>query len=153
MYVPFQRTIGWIVTACISLVLFIAVVGLVVSGELPRWLNIVLFPAWTLVGALIGWFSWSWPAVEYRHTSYILDENGIEIRAGVVWRAVMSVPRSRVQHIDVSQGPIERAYGLGRLVIYTAGTDHSRVELGGLSHAVALALRDYLLPQGEADAL
>ena len=45
-----------------------------------------------------------------------------------------NVPRSRVQHTDVSQGPLERNHGLGTLVVYTAGTDHAKVELGGLDH-------------------
>ena len=59
-----------------------------------------------------------------------------------IWRKVINVPRSRVQHTDVSQGPLERGHGLGTLVIYTAGTDHARVDLPGLDHATALRIRD-----------
>jgi uncharacterized protein len=63
------------------------------------------------------------------------------------------VPRSRVQHTDVSQGPLERKHGLGRLVIFTAGTQHSRVELPGLAHHTALDIRDRLLPRQTADVV
>ena len=63
------------------------------------------------------------------------------------------MPRSRVQHTDVSQGPLERGYGLGTLVIYTAGTDHAKVDLHGLDHATALAIRDHLLPREGGDAV
>jgi membrane protein YdbS with pleckstrin-like domain len=63
------------------------------------------------------------------------------------------VPRSRVQHTDVSQGPLERRYGLGTLVIYTAGTSHSRVNLEGLDHEVARRIRAHLLPKDEGDAV
>ena len=66
---------------------------------------------------------------------------------------VIHVPRSRVQHTDVSQGPVERRFGLGTLVIYTAGTDHAKVDLAGLEHGVALRLRDHLLPSGDTDAV
>ena len=45
------------------------------------------------------------------------------------------------------------AFGLGTLVIYTAGTDHARVELPGLPHTRALAIRDHLLPAGGDDAV
>ncbi len=76
-----------------------------------------------------------WAEREYRHTFYRLDAQGIEIRRGVYWRVVINVPRSRVQHTDVSQGPVERRYGLGTLVIYTAGTDHAKVDLAGSSTA------------------
>ena len=38
-------------------------------------------------------------------------------------------------------------------IVYTAGTEHSRVELPGLDHATALSLRDHLLPRGSDDAV
>jgi membrane protein YdbS with pleckstrin-like domain len=58
-----------------------------------------------------------------------------------------------VQHTDVSQGPLERRFGLGTLVIYTAGTAHSRVNLEGLDHEVARRIRAHLLPKDEGDAV
>ena len=70
-------------------------------------------------------------------THYFLDERGIEIRRGVWWRHVVHVPRSRVQHTDVNQGPIERTYGLAHLIIHTAGTISASVALEGLERAVA----------------
>ena len=97
--------------------------------------------------------SYRWPPRAYQHTSYRVDDQGIEIRRGVYWRVVINVPRSRVQHIDVSQGPIERRYGLGTLVIYTAGTDHAKVELEGLEHGRALRIREHLLPSESGDAV
>ena len=70
-----------------------------------------------------------------------------------MWRAVTNVPRSRVQHTDVSQGPLERSHGLGTLVIHTAGTEHAVVGLSGLDYGTALALRDHLLPRGAVDVV
>jgi membrane protein YdbS with pleckstrin-like domain len=58
-----------------------------------------------------------------------------------------------VQHIDVTQGPIDRRFGLSTLVIYTAGTDHAKVALDGLEHGRALAMREHLLPTGAGDAV
>ena len=108
---------------------------------------------WLLAAGLLAWWSWTWPALAYRYASYRVDDAGIEICRGVVWRRVIRVPRTRVQHTDVSQGPIERSYGLGTLVIYTAGTDFARVQLAGLAHSVALAIRDHLLPGEGPDAV
>ncbi len=152
-YVALERAVGWIVTASLSAGLLAATGVVWLTADLPRWGSVLLIPGWLLITIGIGWFTYIWPDVHYRHLSYVLDAEGIEIRSGVWWREVVSVPRSRVQHIDVSQGPLERSYGLGRLVLYTAGTDHSRVELPGLSHAVALALRNHLLPRGGDDAV
>ena len=66
---------------------------------------------------------------------------------------VTNVPRSRVQHTDVSQGPLERRYGVGTLVIHTAGTDDAVVTQRGLTHGTALAIRDHLLPREGPDAV
>jgi hypothetical protein len=152
-YVPFQRIVGWIFTAVVSAGMLVAIGVLWMSADLERWVSALLVPAWLLCTLGIAWFCYAWPAVHYRHTSYLVDAEGIEIRSGVWWRQIISVPRSRVQHIDVSQGPLERSYSLGRLVLYTAGTAHSRVELQGLSYTVAFFLRNHLLPRGSDDAV
>jgi membrane protein YdbS with pleckstrin-like domain len=152
-FVPFQRIAGWISTAVLSVGGLVAVLVLWLTAEMSRSASLFLLLAWAVGTVAIAWLLYAWPAVHYRHMSYRLDAEGIEIRSGVWWRAIMSVPRSRVQHIDVSQGPLERSYGLGRLVLFTAGTSHSRVELPGLSHTVALSLRNHLLPRGTDDAV
>ena len=66
---------------------------------------------------------------------------------------MINVPRSRVQHTDVSQGPIARRFGLGKLAIYTAGTEHAMVELAGLEHGRAMRIREHLLPAEAGDAV
>jgi hypothetical protein len=71
----------------------------------------------------------------------------------VYWRDIVNIPRSRVQHTDVSQGPLERRYGLGTLVVYTAGTDHAKVSLSGLDHLIALRIREHFLPGAVGDAV
>lgn len=141
--IPLQRIGGAIFTGMIAIG---SIVGIAIVDVGPIWLRLI---AWLTVVLLIGWQSYRWPPIAYRHTSYRVDEQGIEIRKGVYWRIVVNVPKSRVQHIDVSQGPVERKYGLGTLVIYTAGTDHAKVELEGLEHGRALSIREHLLPRPE----
>jgi membrane protein YdbS with pleckstrin-like domain len=147
-YVRLQRDVGRLTTAVLAMPLFVA--SMVLLSQ-RRWTWAVA--AWLLAVVLMAWFFHRWPAIEYRHRGYRLDAEGIEIKAGVVWRRVMNVPRSRVQHTDVAQGPLERRHGLGRLIVYTAGTDHARVELPGLAHHDALQIRDRLLPTTASDAV
>jgi hypothetical protein len=141
-YIALQREVGAIATAALSLGLFVGLLGLLTPR---RWAWCVAL--WIAGTVALAWLFYSWPAIEHRHAGYRVDAEGIEIRMGVLWRRVITVPRSRVQHTDVAQGPLERRHALGRLVIYTAGTEHSRVELPGLPHDVALAVRDHLLPR------
>jgi membrane protein YdbS with pleckstrin-like domain len=152
-FIPFQRAVGWMVTTSISACTLVAAAIFWLSADLTAWAGALLIVGWAILSVGSGWLSYAWPPIHYRHTAYRLDDEGIEIRTGVWWRQIVSVPRSRVQHIDVSQGPMERSYGLGRLVLYTAGTDYSRVELPGLNYDVAFSLRQRLLPRNSDDAV
>jgi membrane protein YdbS with pleckstrin-like domain len=152
--IPLQRMAGGLFMVVVLLVaLVVMAIVLVVGDDLTRWQRLLLPVAWVVLAALGAWFAYRWPEVHYRHTSYRVDGQGIEIRRGAFWRVVINVPKSRVQHIDVSQGPIERRHGLGTLVVYTAGTDHAKVELAGLEHGRALRIRAHLLPSGAGDAV
>ncbi len=145
----FQRIGGWIFTGVLAAASFLALLAVWVgNGATAAGLLMGGF-AWMAGVAALAWHAHRWPAIDYRHASYRIDDRCLEIRRGVYWRTVVAVPRSRVQHTDVSQGPLERRLGLGTLVVYTAGTDHARVSLGGLEHARALRLREQLLPRGD----
>ena len=145
-----ERTASWIFTAFVSVLLLIQLIVNLFGGPLQIAIGLALTIG---VGGGLAWLSHRWPEIVYRHTFYRVDQQGIEIRRGVLWRRAINVPKSRVQHTDVSQGPLQRRYGLGTLVIYTAGTDHAKVELPGLSHARAMHIRDHLLPFGGDDAV
>jgi hypothetical protein len=137
--------------------------GLIFSGiVLMAWLIallIVFFSRgfdwiWVLVAGAGGAFVvfWLvlglvWPVWEYRRTAWRLSDTGLEIRRGVVWRHQISVPVARVQHADVSQGPLQRYFELGKLTVHTAGTQNPSVELDGIAHAQAIRLRDQIVNQ------
>ena len=84
------------------------------------------------------------PRLHHKFTRFRVDAHGLEIRSGVLWRSVVTVARSRIQHLDVTQGPIERNYELGRLHVHTAGTHDATIQLHGITHERAKALRDEL---------
>jgi membrane protein YdbS with pleckstrin-like domain len=111
---------------------------------------------WTAIGAavlllpLLIYSSLFWPRVVFRHACWRLDEESLEIRRGVLWKHRMSIPLGRVQHADVSQGPLLRQFGLGKLTIHTAGTSNATIDLDGLTHETALAIRDQLVKQTQS---
>jgi hypothetical protein len=148
-----RQTVGLITAAVFATGALIAL-GSVGLAMRPGWTTVVSGGVlWLALSVLLAWWLWRWPAIAYRYASYRLDEAGIEIRRGVVWRSIINVPRSRVQHTDVSQGPIERSHELSTLIIHTAGTEHARVGLPGLARPVAISLRDQLLPRDGRDAV
>jgi len=151
--VPLNQTVGWITTAVLTSGTLLGLVIFWIAADPPRWVILLLAVVAAAAFAGLVWMATRWPAIEHRHSFYVVDAGGLEIRRGVYWRSVITVPRSRVQLTDVSQGPLERSYGLGTLIVYTAGTDHAQVDLPGLDHATALAIRDHLLPRASDDAV
>ncbi|NIQ53994.1 MAG: PH domain-containing protein, partial [Gammaproteobacteria bacterium] len=55
------------------------------------------------------------------------------------------VPHTRIQHVDVRRGPLDRWLGLARVVVFTAGSRGAMVEVPGLDAGDAEALRDRLI--------
>jgi uncharacterized protein len=136
---------GWTFTGVLLLMVGgTALMGLVATrAPLVSWLGAGAI-ALVVFGGLAA-ASHFGPAVRYRTTWVRLDADGLEHEHGWLWRHHVSVPRSRIQHTDVTQGPYERRFGLATLVVYTAGTEHASIPIEGLSHETALAVRDALL--------
>jgi hypothetical protein len=151
--VPLQRAGGWIAWAFFSFPLFAGAAGATLIEQRGRWFRLALWGTAGAISLLLAWLAHFWPPIAHRHAAYRVDPAGIEIRDGVVWRRIVNVARSRVQHTDVGQGPLERRFGLATLRIYTAGTEHAQTELSGIDHATALRIRDHLLPGRSDDAV
>lgn len=140
-----DRISHWIIAGTISVIaiVYLALQWTMMGMALPWALTIT-----GLMFVLIAWLVFRahvYPRLWYRQASYELSETAIEIRTGVLFKNIMTVPRSRVQHTDVAQGPLMRRYGIATLVIHTAGTQHAKVELPGLAKERAERIRDHLI--------
>jgi membrane protein YdbS with pleckstrin-like domain len=153
-HVTHGRMVGAVSTGIIAMVssMALAIVFLVADGLAPAG-RLLCAGAVVLVIAASGALAWSWPAAVHAHTTYRHGVDGLEIRRGVWWRRVSHVPRSRIQHTDVSQGPLERRFGLATLRVFTAGTANAEVALTGLAHETATAIRDQLLAGTDDDVV
>ncbi len=101
-----------------------------------------------LGGALLGaWFGWR----RHRLTFWRLDAQSLGVRRGHMWQSESQVPVSRVQHLDLRRGPLERMAGLATLVVHTAGSRMNTVAVAGLAKADAERLRDRLARQLDHD--
>jgi membrane protein YdbS with pleckstrin-like domain len=106
-----------------------------------------------LVAVVGGLAAWWLPRASYRQWRYHVATDALELRHGVVRRIHSAIPYFRVQHIDVAQGPVERAVGLARLVVHTAsaGTDAT---IPGIAAGDAEGLRRLILARtGHGDAV
>lgn len=152
-FIPVQRLVGWIVFGLFSVIIAGASCMILLFADMAIWFRIILTSVALLLIIMFCWFAQRWPAIDYRYRSYRLNSQFIEIKKGVLWRKVFNVPRTRLQHIDVNSGPIDRRYGLAHLIIHTAGTVGASVMLEGLDKKTAVQIRDYLVATRNDDAV
>ncbi|WP_240906202.1 PH domain-containing protein [Thermomonas sp. HDW16] len=89
----------------------------------------------------------AWIGARLRHQRWKLDAEGLWLRTGRLWWRETRVPASRVQHVDLKHGPLERRFKLATLVVHTAAVHLSGITVRGLDEADAQQLRDALARQ------
>jgi membrane protein YdbS with pleckstrin-like domain len=88
----------------------------------------------------------------YRRLGYAIDGRLLRTVRGWLFHTDTVVPFVRVQHIDVTRGPVDKMFGTASLVVHTAGTHNSVVVLPGLSPERAAEIRDSIRSEIRADA-
>jgi len=145
-----RRVVGywWLSGIVSTVVLALVVGGMLFAGRgeltsrglwpLASWTGAVLVGtklAWSVIAPPLSWMRWRWG----------MDDELLVLRWGIISHYERAIPISRLQHVDLSRGPIERLFGLTTLIVHTAGTSAASFDLPGLAHPVAAALRDRVL--------
>jgi len=86
-----------------------------------------------------------------RSWGYAEREDDLLVRRGVMFARLSVVPYGRMQFIDVTAGPLERAFGLATVRLHTAAAE-TDARIPGLEREEAARLRDSLAELGEAQA-
>lgn len=126
-------------TALGIVAVFVAVIGTVVASRIdPSWVAMLATAAFLTLVALIA----VGRTLEIRHIAYLVREHDISYRSGVIGRRVETMPFVRVQHARVTRGPIDRAFGLAKLQVSTAGPN---LLIPGLPAADADRLKELIV--------
>ena len=150
-----ERVSSWIFNA---VAIPAIVIGVILSTQFnwlgERW-DALLYAGAAAVIVLLLVLAELWPRLEHPRIRWGLDEHAFEIRRGVVFHRAIHVPRSRIQHTDVTRGPLQRRKGLATLTVHTAGTHAASVAIAGLLHEDASRVRDELIADrgGEHDGV
>ena len=139
----------------------------------PKLITVELVSRWAWSAVLlavlgVGWAwqgSWLWPAgmaVEVVYTvwrsfvtvravrawGYAERDQDLLVRHGLLIRRLSIVPYARMQFVDVTAGPLERAFGLATVQLHTAAAA-SDARVPGLPPDEAARLRDRLTALGQ----
>lgn len=136
----------------------------VISQFVQEGLFLALVIIAALVGALAFNQQWVWiPAGiitvivvftlvilprQAKAIGYMLRADDIVFRKGILWQRIIAVPYGRMQLVDITHGPLDRAFGVSQLKLVTAAAT-TGVQIPGLTQAAAEALRDTLIDVAE----
>jgi hypothetical protein len=114
------------------------------AGDIPFAVEMAGFLSAMILTSFV-WAGLFWSARRAKYLQYRVGRLDINLVKGFLFRHDVSVSFNRIQHIEVSQGPIERFFKLGTLRVFTAGTFGSDLHLPGLPNAVAHQLKSEIL--------
>jgi len=110
--------------------------------------------------ALGGWvvgmgllLAMGWPSLTYEYFGFDLREDDLLLQSGVIFQRRSAIPHNRIQHVETRQGPVERVFGLSRVLVFTASGMAADGAIPGLLQADAEALRDELSRLGGDDGV
>lgn len=132
-----------LLTSLVPLVVLV-VVWLVSRGEVSPWLVAGLLAAVAIfvVNSLLAFR-------RVKAIGYVLREDDLLFRRGIMFERIIAVPYGRLQLVDVNRGPLLRALGLSTLKFVTASAA-TGVQLPGLRKEDAEVLRDQLVQLAES---
>ena len=132
--------IGWVIVAVGATV----PIWFANDGEMPWWGWLPLIGAIVLMvlGVLFAF-------LRTRTIGYLERQDDLLVRRGMLFRRFVAVPYGRMQIVDITQGPIERMFGLKTLKFVTAAAS-SAITIPGMPGSTAEQLRDHLVAVSES---
>ena len=108
----------WILLALIDVLLIGAWIVILIAS--PTIGLIIAIPVWILV---IAPDICAYVAIHLRYdtTWYVLSDRSMRIRSGVWTLSEATITYENVQNVSVSQGPVQRWFGIANVVVVTAG--------------------------------
>ncbi len=100
-----------------------------------------------LVAFVLAWAAAITPR-QARSFGYQLRRDDLVFRRGILWQRMVAVPYGRMQLVDITHGPLDRAFGIAQLKLVTAAAS-TGVAIPGLTQDAAERLRDTLIDVAE----
>ena len=78
---------------------------------------------------------------------FALRRHDIAYRSGLFWQKTVLLPFNRVQHAEVSSGPLQRKFNLASLKLFTAGGSSVDLRIDGLTGERAEQVRTFIMEE------
>lgn len=149
-----RARVAWMAGSAISW-LILGGIGVAIEMSVGRSLVPVGNVSLPLIGicatAVLLVLSLVWAQLAWGRFRFLLSDRELTVESGVLWRSRRCIPRSRVQHVDIQSGPIDRALGLVEVHLYVAGGMGPVAQLPGVAPMVAEQLKGALVIDAPID--
>ena len=85
--------------------------------------------------------------IGFSRRKYAMREKDITYKSGVLFKKMTTVPFSRIQHVEIDQGPVSRLFSLASLSVFTAGDSSDDLEVRGIQKEEALRIKEFISSQ------
>ena len=118
-------------------IVLLLVGNFLLADEIPTFVSYIIYGVvvFIVVISLIA------PKVRYERYRYLLSEEEFAVRRGLIVTTTEIVPIERLHKIEVSSGPIFRAFGLKEIKVTTAGGE---IKISYLTNEVADQIAEHL---------
>ena len=82
--------------------------------------------------------------IGFKKRKYAVREKDISYKSGIFFKKMTTVPFTRIQHIEVDEGPISRFFKLASLSVFTAGDSSDDLEIKGIKKETALKIKEFI---------
>jgi len=82
--------------------------------------------------------------IGFSKRKYALREKDVSYKKGILLKKMTTVPFSRIQHVEINEGPISRLFKLASLSVFTAGDSSDDLEISGIQKTEALRIKEFI---------
>ncbi|TKB46451.1 PH domain-containing protein [Thalassotalea mangrovi] len=142
MHIKWTRILGCLLSFVFPSLLLIVLV--LPDTWLPEKVsNILLFVFAILSLIFLFTFIYQWFAEPIK--AYALREQDLSYQSGLLFRKVITQPITRIQHVELKRGPLDRRNELAKLQVFSAGGAMHTFEIPGLELKTAQSIRQFIL--------
>jgi len=130
-----------------KLIFYAALIGFVVlakySLDIIKEIEINL---WYILPFVIGFciLNFIIALLAFKKRKYAIREHDVLYAKGLLIHSMITVPMSRIQHVEESRSWLARHFGLAALKIFTAGEAGSDLIINGLPHLEAKQIKELI---------
>jgi len=126
-YLKLKFWLSLLSSAILIIVVWIFVIGAASAAQRP-WIGLLASPLALVIATVPQLLAYLSLHLRYDATWYVLSQRSLRIRSGIWTINEATITFENIQNVTVESGPVERYFGIGNVIVDTAGGSASGAE-------------------------